>query len=145
MIIELRAAQPRDAWCSSRTTTSISPHDHPRLRHLAEHAATAVRGVGHERDEGRGQRRAEPLGARRLVGGGYDPAYGWAIEGVTDEADRSSSTSCSSSRSSRGSQSRDAWLEMMKSSIAALAPRFSMQRTVIEYAERYYVPAARGA
>ena len=33
---------------------------------------------------------------------------------------------------------------MMKSSIAELAPRFSMQRTVIEYADRYYVPAARG-
>ena len=32
---------------------------------------------------------------------------------------------------------------MMKSSIAELAPRFSMARTVIEYAERYYVPAAR--
>jgi glucan phosphorylase len=32
---------------------------------------------------------------------------------------------------------------MMKASIAELAPRFSMQRTVIEYAERYYVPAAR--
>ena len=32
---------------------------------------------------------------------------------------------------------------MMKSSIAELAPRFSMQRTVIEYADRYYVPAAR--
>jgi glucan phosphorylase len=32
---------------------------------------------------------------------------------------------------------------MMKSSIAELAPRFSMERTVIEYAERYYVPTAR--
>ena len=38
---------------------------------------------------------------------------------------------------------RDAWLELMKASIAELAPRFSMQRTVIEYAERYYVPSAR--
>jgi hypothetical protein len=33
----------------------------------------------------------------------------------------------------------------MISSIAVLAPRFSMQRTVIEYAERYYVPATRSA
>jgi hypothetical protein len=30
---------------------------------------------------------------------------------------------------------------MMKSSIAQLAPRFSMQRAVIEYTERYYLPA----
>jgi hypothetical protein len=34
---------------------------------------------------------------------------------------------------------------MMKSSIAELSPRFSMARTVIEYAERYYVPAARAS
>jgi glucan phosphorylase len=34
---------------------------------------------------------------------------------------------------------------MMRNSIAELAPRFSMQRTVIEYAERYYVPATRAA
>ena len=40
-------------------------------------------------------------------------------------------------------EARDAWLEMMKASIAELAPRFSMARTVIDYAERYYVPAAR--
>jgi hypothetical protein len=32
---------------------------------------------------------------------------------------------------------------MMKSSIAELAPRFSMARTVIEYAERYYLPVVR--
>jgi hypothetical protein len=32
---------------------------------------------------------------------------------------------------------------MMKCSIAALAPRFSMQRTVIDYVERYYLPATR--
>ena len=47
--------------------------DHPRLRHLAEHAAQALRGVGHERDEGGGQRRPEPVGARRLVGRGLRP------------------------------------------------------------------------
>jgi hypothetical protein len=34
---------------------------------------------------------------------------------------------------------------MMRSSIAELAPRFSMQRTVIEYAERYYLPAKGAA
>ena len=31
----------------------------------------------------------------------------------------------------------------MKTSIARLAPVFSMQRAVIEYAERYYLPASR--
>jgi glucan phosphorylase len=30
---------------------------------------------------------------------------------------------------------------MMKESIATLAPMFSMQRAVIEYVERYYLPA----
>jgi len=37
--------------------------------------------------------------------------------------------------------SRDDWARLMKSSIAQLAPRFSMQRAVIEYVERYYLPA----
>ena len=32
----------------------------------------------------------------------------------------------------------------MMRAIAQLAPRFSMQRAVIEYVERYYLPAARG-
>jgi len=30
----------------------------------------------------------------------------------------------------------------MRASIAELAPRFSMLRAVIEYTDRYYVPAA---
>ena len=38
---------------------------------------------------------------------------------------------------------RDDWASMMKRSIAQLAPRFSMQRAVIEYTERYYVPASQ--
>ena len=38
---------------------------------------------------------------------------------------------------------RAAWVELMKTSIARLAPLFSMQRAVIEYAERYYLPASR--
>jgi glycogen phosphorylase len=36
---------------------------------------------------------------------------------------------------------RERWVEMMKESIAHLAPRFSMQRAVIEYVERYYLSA----
>jgi hypothetical protein len=34
---------------------------------------------------------------------------------------------------------------MMKASIARLAPHFSMHRAVIEYAERYYLPAHAAA
>ena len=36
---------------------------------------------------------------------------------------------------------RDAWVGLMKASIGRLAPRFDMRRAVIEYAERYYLPA----
>ena len=34
---------------------------------------------------------------------------------------------------------------MMKASIARLAPRFSMHRVLIEYAERFYLPAHASA
>jgi hypothetical protein len=34
---------------------------------------------------------------------------------------------------------------MMKASIAELSPRFSMHRAVIEYVERYYLPAHQPA
>ena len=40
---------------------------------------------------------------------------------------------------------RPRWVEMMKASIAELAPRFSMQRVVIEYVEGYYLPAHASA
>ncbi len=40
---------------------------------------------------------------------------------------------------------RDRWIEMMKESIAQLAPRFSMQRAVIDYVERYYLSAHQPA
>ncbi len=75
----------------------------------------------------------------------YDPAYGWAIDGGSDEDDTEQLYTLLEQQVVPRFQSRDAWLEMMKSSIAELAPRFSMQRTVIEYADRYYVPAAHGS
>ena len=34
---------------------------------------------------------------------------------------------------------------MMTASIAKLSPQFSMHRAVIEYVERYYLPAARAS
>jgi starch phosphorylase len=73
----------------------------------------------------------------------YDPSYGWAIDGTSDEADAEQLYALLEQEVVPRFQARDAWLEMMKASIAELSPRFSMQRTVIEYAERYYVPAAR--
>jgi starch phosphorylase len=75
----------------------------------------------------------------------YDPSYGWAIEGTTDEADVEQLYTLLEQQVVPRFEARDAWLEMMKASIAELAPRFSMARTVIEYADRYYVPASRGA
>ncbi len=44
------------------------PHDVPRVRRVAEHAAAADGGVRHERDEGGAERRPELLDPRRLVG-----------------------------------------------------------------------------
>ena len=42
----------------------------PGCGRVDQHAAAAVGGVRHERHEGSGQRRPQPVGARRLVGGG---------------------------------------------------------------------------
>ena len=41
-------------------------------------------------------------------------------------------------------EDRGRWVEMMKASIGRLAPRFSMHRALIEYADRYYLPAHAG-
>ena len=73
----------------------------------------------------------------------YDPAYGWAIDGDSDEADAEQLYRLLEDEVVPRFADRAAWTEMMRRSIAELAPRFSMARTVIEYAERYYVPAAR--
>jgi glycogen phosphorylase len=72
----------------------------------------------------------------------YDPAYGWAIDGVSDDADAEQLYGLLEQQVVPRFRARDDWARMMKASVAELAPRFSMQRTVIEYAERYYVPAA---
>jgi starch phosphorylase len=76
---------------------------------------------------------------------GYDPAYGWAIDGISDEDDAGQLYGLLERQVVPRFADRDAWVEMMKSSIAELAPRFSMARTVIEYVDRYYVPATRAA
>jgi glycogen phosphorylase len=72
----------------------------------------------------------------------YDPAVGWALDGVSDEADAEQLYRVLEEQVVPTFAIREDWARMMKSSIAQLAPRFSMQRAVIEYTERYYLPAA---
>jgi glycogen phosphorylase len=71
----------------------------------------------------------------------YDPAFGWALDGVSDDADAAQLYRVLEEQVLPAYADREAWLELMKSSIALLAPRFSMQRAVIEYTERFYLPA----
>ena len=73
----------------------------------------------------------------------YEPGLGWALDGISDEADAEQLYRVLEDEVVPLHRDRKAWVEMMKRSIAALAPRFSMQRAVIEYTERYYVPATR--
>ena len=73
---------------------------------------------------------------------GYAPELGWAIEGGSDDADREQLYRLLEEEVvPTYLDRRDEWIEMMKASIAQLAPRFSMHRAVIEYSERYYLPA----
>jgi len=77
---------------------------------------------------------------------GYSPAVGWAIEGASDEADRDQLYRLLEEHVvPTYTEHRDRWIEMMKESIAQLAPRFSMQRAVIDYVERYYLSAFQPA
>ena len=73
----------------------------------------------------------------------YDPSVGWALEGVSDETDSAELYGLLEEQVVPRFADRAAWVELMKRSIAQLAPLFSMQRAVIEYAERYYLPASR--
>ncbi|HUH14772.1 MAG TPA: alpha-glucan family phosphorylase [Gaiellaceae bacterium] len=72
----------------------------------------------------------------------YSPELGWAIDGVSDDADREQLYRLLEDEVvPLYSDRREEWVGMMKQSIARLAPHFSMHRAVIEYAERYYLPA----
>jgi starch phosphorylase len=72
----------------------------------------------------------------------HDPALGWAIEGAGDADDaeqlyrllEEQVVPCFF-------DDRERWIAMMKTSIARLAPQFSIQRALIEYDEHYYQPA----
>jgi starch phosphorylase len=73
----------------------------------------------------------------------YDPDYGWAIDGVSDEGDAEQLYRVLEQEVVPTFDDRGRWVEMMKQSIARLAPRFSMARAVIEYTDRFYLPAVR--
>ncbi|HEV2592867.1 MAG TPA: alpha-glucan family phosphorylase [Gaiellaceae bacterium] len=75
----------------------------------------------------------------------YDPAFGWAIDGLSDEEDTEQLYRVLEQEILPAWADRDRWIEMMKASIARLSPVFSMQRAVIEYTERYYRSATRSA
>jgi glycogen phosphorylase len=76
----------------------------------------------------------------------YSPDVGWAIDGVSDEADLEQLYRLLEEEVvPTFAENRDRWVEMMQESIAQLAPRFSMQRAVIEYVERYYLPSHAAA
>jgi starch phosphorylase len=75
----------------------------------------------------------------------YDPAFGWAIDGTDDDADREQLYSVLEEQIVPCFADRARWLGMMRASIARLSPIFSMQRAVIEYTDRYYLPATRSA
>jgi starch phosphorylase len=76
---------------------------------------------------------------------GYSADVGWAIEGGSDDVDREQLYRLLEEQVVPTWGNRDEWLRMMKRSIARLAPQFSMQRAVIEYTERYYIPASAAA
>ncbi|HKU58269.1 MAG TPA: alpha-glucan family phosphorylase [Gaiellaceae bacterium] len=73
----------------------------------------------------------------------YDPAFGWAIEGGSDDEDREQLYRVLEEEIVPCFADRERWLTMMRASIARLSPVFSMQRAVIEYTDRYYLAAAR--
>jgi glycogen phosphorylase len=77
---------------------------------------------------------------------GYAPEVGWAIDGASDEADREQLYRLLEEEVvPLFVRDRERWVWMMKESIARLAPRFSMQRAVAEYVDRFYLPAHAGA
>jgi len=53
----------------------------------AQQPGLPLEASGHLRHEGRHQRRAQPVGARRLVDEGYDGSNGWAIKPVSEAFD----------------------------------------------------------
>ena len=128
-------------------------------RRLAQHAAAAVRGVGHVGDEGGAERRAQLLDPRRLVGRGVlagrrvrdRAAPSGATEAEQDEADAEALYAVLEEHVLPAYYERDEaglpqrWIALMRESIAELGPRFGTARMAAEYVERLYLPAHEGA
>lgn len=80
----------------------------------------------------------------------YDPAYGWAIEGASDaDADTSRAlfelleTTVIPTFYQRNDEGiPEAWVRMIRASMAELAPRFCSNRMLKEYIERFYLPSS---
>jgi starch phosphorylase len=73
----------------------------------------------------------------------YTPEVGWAIDGTTDDADAEQLYRVLAEDVVPRYADRPAWIALMKRSISRLSPVFSMQRAVIEYTDRFYLPATR--
>jgi starch phosphorylase len=74
----------------------------------------------------------------------YHPDVGWAIDGVSDEADAAQLYRLLEEQVvPTFAENRGRWVELMKASIGRLAPRFSMHRAVIDYTEHFYLQAHR--
>ena len=72
---------------------------------------------------------------------GYSQEVGWAIGGTDDAADAEELYRLLEREVLPAYQDRERWSAMMQASIERLAPQFSMHRAVVEYVERYYLPA----
>ncbi len=80
---------------------------------------------------------------------GYSPELGWAIGDATTFGEEREDTLLLELLERevvrRFYDERAAWVEMMKASIAEIGARFNSHRMVMEYVERLYLPAHRGA
>ena len=124
---------------------------------LDRHAPTTLGGLRRERHEGARQRRHQPLGIGRLVGGGlYTSEVGWALGDGREHGDDpawdalEAHALCQFLEREVVSEfyARDlsgiptAWVKRMRESMARLTPRYSSNRAVREYTELHYLSAA---
>jgi len=86
----------------------------------------------------------------------FDPSVGWAIGDSKEHTDDATLDAMEAEqlyqilekevvpafyeRDAQGIPRR--WIQLMKASMAKLSPEFSASRTVMEYTEKYYIPAA---
>jgi len=123
-----------------------------------QYAAPPVGGLRHQRHEGAGQRRPQPVGAGRLWAEAYSPEVGWAIgdgneHGEDPAWDASEAEAMYAllenevvpqfyERNAEGMPVK--WLHRIRESMARLTQQFSASRAIREYTENHYLPAATG-